>query len=46
MQTNSDEKFDAESFMERVESLILMDGITDDQKIEILQKLLATIQEE
>jgi hypothetical protein len=41
MSSDPDEKFDGVSFMERVEALILTTEITDEQKIEILQKLLA-----
>jgi len=47
MSSDPDEKFgslqfrNATPFMERVEALILTTEITDEQKIEILQKLLA-----
>ncbi len=41
MTGESEKVFDHEAFMKRVEEMLLMDSITDEQKIAILQQLLA-----
>jgi hypothetical protein len=46
MRSDSDKKFDSEAFMKRVEEMLLMDALTEEQKICILQKLLAIADEE
>ena len=45
MRSDSDNVFDPEVFVRRVEEMLLMDEISEDQKIEILRKLLAIAEE-
>jgi hypothetical protein len=45
MSSDSENVFDPEAFMRRVEEMLLMDEITEDRKIEILRKLLAIAEE-
>lgn len=45
MQGDKTNDFDPELFMRRVEDMLLMDDISEDQKLEILEKLLAIAEE-
>jgi hypothetical protein len=45
MGSDSDNVFDPEAFVRRLEEMLLMDEISEDQKIEILRKLLAIAEE-
>ena len=45
MQSISEKIFDPEAFVRRVEEILLMDESSEEQKIEILRKLLAVAEE-
>jgi hypothetical protein len=42
---DSEEIFDPEALVRRVEEILLMDESSEEQKIEILRKLLAIVEE-
>jgi hypothetical protein len=46
MSSDTEKAFDAEAFMRSVEEMLLMDEISEEQKIEILQKLLKIAEED
>lgn len=46
MQSEEDKVVDAESLIQRVEEMLLMDDLSEEQKIEILQQLLLIAEED
>jgi hypothetical protein len=46
MQSNEEKVVTAETLMQQVEELLLMDGLSEGQKVEILQNVLSILEEE